>query len=273
MLDTVQIARQYKIDAYSVQREYAQILFLQALYEASESKDIIFKGGTCIRLLYNGTRFSEDLDFSVQKTVDKKMLVKVLNKAVGFFAHEFEGAYLKEARSKDFADSYTTLLKFPLPNLKYDATIHLDFSFRETLITEPTMKIIQGHGYPLRPSRPLVVAMSKEEILAEKFRAFLYRDAYRDLYDIAHLLQNTKLDSNIFKMIKQKLAYYKKSDSLYDGKTNSTIKRIMAKIESIDIQKARKDLDIFLPQDQRKDQTYTNVITLVTDACEKWRSG
>jgi predicted nucleotidyltransferase component of viral defense system len=43
--------------------EIFQILILHSLYSLKESKDVYFQGGTAIRWCYNGSRFSEDLDF------------------------------------------------------------------------------------------------------------------------------------------------------------------------------------------------------------------
>ena len=58
------------LDAVIV-REFVQLSFLKELYEETFSKDIFFKGGTAIRLVYKGQRFSEDLDFSVDMEEDE----------------------------------------------------------------------------------------------------------------------------------------------------------------------------------------------------------
>lgn len=48
-------------------REYTQALYLAKLQEVGWFKHCAFMGGTCLRLCYNGDRFSEDLDFVLIK--------------------------------------------------------------------------------------------------------------------------------------------------------------------------------------------------------------
>ena len=58
------LAKKYKINETVIFREYLQLLFLQKLYQKTPSRDIFFKGGTAIHLIYQAPRFSEDLDYS-----------------------------------------------------------------------------------------------------------------------------------------------------------------------------------------------------------------
>ncbi|GAF99307.1 unnamed protein product, partial [marine sediment metagenome] len=44
-------------------REYLQVLTLKTLYGLPKAKELVFLGGTALRMGYNHTRFSEDLDF------------------------------------------------------------------------------------------------------------------------------------------------------------------------------------------------------------------
>jgi hypothetical protein len=46
-------------------REYLQVRLLEGLQSAGASADLVFHGGTALRLLYRTPRFSEDLDFAV----------------------------------------------------------------------------------------------------------------------------------------------------------------------------------------------------------------
>lgn len=69
------LAQQYRIDGFTILREYLQLIFLSHLYANKASKNIYFKGGTAIRLLLGSPRFSEDLDFS---TTGSKPQIKQL---------------------------------------------------------------------------------------------------------------------------------------------------------------------------------------------------
>ncbi len=44
-------------------REYLQCVILEILFESAFAPKFCFLGGTCLRLVHNNTRFSEDLDF------------------------------------------------------------------------------------------------------------------------------------------------------------------------------------------------------------------
>ncbi|MBI5032598.1 MAG: nucleotidyl transferase AbiEii/AbiGii toxin family protein [Chloroflexi bacterium] len=48
----------------NIAREYAQHLFLSGFYQQRGTQQVMFKGGTALRIVYNSPRFSEDLDFS-----------------------------------------------------------------------------------------------------------------------------------------------------------------------------------------------------------------
>jgi predicted nucleotidyltransferase component of viral defense system len=53
------------------QSEMLQLLLLDALYGHSGSQHIVFQGGTALRWVYGGPRFSEDLDFVTRFPPDK----------------------------------------------------------------------------------------------------------------------------------------------------------------------------------------------------------
>ena len=57
------LAQRNHVGMQAQERDYLQHLLLMLLY--SRSQALIFKGGTALRLVYRGGRYSEDLDFSV----------------------------------------------------------------------------------------------------------------------------------------------------------------------------------------------------------------
>lgn len=44
-------------------REYLQYKILEIIFESKYANKLCFLGGTCLRIVHNNTRFSEDLDF------------------------------------------------------------------------------------------------------------------------------------------------------------------------------------------------------------------
>ena len=68
------LARQYQTSVFpNIIREYFQHVFLGELYKLPEAKQILFKGGTALRIIYNSPRFSEDLDFSLFEVPQNKI--------------------------------------------------------------------------------------------------------------------------------------------------------------------------------------------------------
>ena len=193
------LAKKYRINESIILREYLQLFFLNELYSENKSKKIFFKGGTCLRLIYNSPRFSEDLDFTVE--------LKEKN-FIDFITELFRKISKKE--TIDFKERKTItgkrfLLKANPALFPYESFINLDFSFREKIF-EPEKSIIKT-DYPVLFTS-YVYNLSKKEILAEKIRALLTRKITkgRDIYDIWYLLnQNVPLDN---KLINKKLKYY-----------------------------------------------------------------
>src|SRR3989338_5954203 len=67
MLSRDNLERFTKSQQTSVQnvvREYCQHLFLSFLYQNPGSEQLLFKGGTALRMILKSPRFSEDLDFT-----------------------------------------------------------------------------------------------------------------------------------------------------------------------------------------------------------------
>ena len=56
------LAQRHSIGVQTQERDYIQHLLLFLLY--SKSQSLVFKGGTALRIVYKGNRYSEDLDFN-----------------------------------------------------------------------------------------------------------------------------------------------------------------------------------------------------------------
>lgn len=226
------IAKKLKIDESVVAREYIQILFLNELYSQGFSENIFFKGGTAIRLLYSGTRFSEDLDFTVNMKVEN--FEESLNK----FLSSLSNKYLIKHKEKESITGKTYLLTATIPGFKTDIFVRLDFSFREKVF-EPQKKILKA-DYPILLNS-FIQVLSIDEIIAEKIRAIITRDKARDLYDIWVLLQlGGKLN---LELVSEKLKYY---DEKFDKS------KLISKVEAANEEEFVKDLKAFIPINERE---------------------
>ena len=236
MLNNIQLSEnslRYEIDQYTVLREYIQLVFLNALYQHKDSKGIIFKGGTALRLVYGSPRFSEDLDFNCNISLTK--LNTLLDEVVKIDVSKIvPSIYLKEM---DTLHGYSARLYFKTELSSMPLTIKLDFSFREksldagktTLSTE-----LPIHVYSL------INVFSAKEILAEKIRTIFQRSKGRDIYDIWFLLSmKTELDIG---MIDKKMGLINKHFNY------SEFENILKQFSKIQLE---KDLFKFLPTKQR----------------------
>jgi len=192
-----QLAKSYKINESIVAREYVQLLFLKELYAQNFSRNIFFKGGTAIRLLYEGTRFSEDLDFTVQ--LDIASFEKHLQK----FFSSFENIYSATFKERKTITGKTFLLTAEVPYIKSNVFVKLDFSMRENVL-EPTQNILTT-DYPI-VMQGFINSLSRNEILAEKIRAIMTRKKHRDLYDLWVLQEKGAVLNK--ELVSKKLHYY-----------------------------------------------------------------
>jgi predicted nucleotidyltransferase component of viral defense system len=66
MLDFEQIKAQYPVHLQgferAILREYLQVKILQAIFESKQASQLVFIGGTALRILHDNQRFSEDID-------------------------------------------------------------------------------------------------------------------------------------------------------------------------------------------------------------------
>jgi predicted nucleotidyltransferase component of viral defense system len=192
------LSKELKTNEYVVAREYLQLLILKELYSKNFSDKIFFKGGTCIRIIYGGSRFSEDLDFTVM------MEEKEFNVALEKFFKQAGGKYPVEFKQRETLIGKTFLATIKTDFLKQSVYIKLDFSFREDVL-EPAKEIVSDNSYPI-VFKGFVHCLSKDEIFAEKIRAFLSREKYRDVYDLWILLElGAKFKKDL---IGEKLTYY-----------------------------------------------------------------
>lgn len=239
------LSKHFQIDEFTIMREYLQILFLNYLYKEKESDKIFFKGGTAIRLLFDSTRFSEDLDFSVVDTKENILkLIKKLEKSIQKELNTIKILLLYKGKN-----GLRFRLKYQYPDFKYPFVIRLDFNFTKSVEKKEFLPLLTK--FPIAVF-PLINHLSGKEILAEKLCALLTRSKGRDLYDTWFLLEKGVVIDK--KLLIQKL--------LERGeKFNKII--LINKIKKYSEKKLKLDLQQFLPKSQRK------IIKILKDRLEK----
>lgn len=237
MITTRQIedlARFFKIDRYSIFREYLQLLFLNYLYQHKKATKIYFKGGTAIHFLFHSPRFSEDLDFS--SSYEKTELAIIIKEVWEEMKKELEG--VKISLLYQGKKSIRFRLKYSLADFKYPFAVRIDFQEKEKPRQTVTSSLITN--FPLI-FFPVVNHLSGEEMLAEKITALLTRSKGRDVFDLWFMLKKGIKINN--RLLKEKL---KPTKIEFDKKI------LIKKVANFPVKKLKSDLDKFLPQPQRK---------------------
>lgn len=225
-------ANKLQISPMVVIREFVQLLFLNHLSRSDQNGHFYFKGGTAIRFIYKGIRFSEDLDFTVID-LDPDKTTPVVEKVTRDINQEINTVIkpLKTLAGKSFRLFVNTPLHpQPIP-------IKIDLSFRESVL-QPSKSVIVS-DYPLVFTQ-LTYHYYSAEILAEKVRALMHRHKSRDLYDLWYLLSmQTEFDETL---INQKFEFYHETYSKSD---------FLAKIKAFPQDKFIADLKPFLGKTDR----------------------
>lgn len=204
MLTRAQIQRQAQRGRIGMQvqeRDYIQHLLLLAL--VSRSQALVFKGGTALRLVYRGNRFSEDLDFNATADLDSPpgLWQQVVEDLAAFGVP----AELRNVWEGEAGYSLDVSYQGPL----YDGRdrskgkVRVDVSRRFESI-ETRRELVRSEYDDVRPF--VVTVLTPEHLLAEKVRALIVRAKPRDLYDVWLLLsQGVTLEPTL---VQHKLALY-----------------------------------------------------------------
>lgn len=199
-----EISKLKKLSLTNAEKDYLQELVLFSIY-SSISKELIFKGGTCLYKIYKLNRFSEDLDFtSTTQKLDIKSIAKSVISDLELLNIKSRIKEIKEYRNEI---NVRLLLNGPLykGSKQTQCFIPLNISMKENIVLEPKKESIIPF-YKEIPNFELFV-MGEKEILAEKVRAILTRQKPRDLYDTWFLVtkKNVAFDADL---INKKLSLY-----------------------------------------------------------------
>lgn len=159
--------------------DYLQDHLLSLLYR--KYPDLVFRGGTCIWKLYDGERFSEDLDLAREDVPSglPKYLVKELE-LLGFSA--------SPDRERETESMYRLRLGVDRP----DTTSTNPISVEILLDSTPPERTVEQEIHSPYPDVPRidVKALTQDALLAEKISAVCERNRPRDIHDIYRLLKN-----------------------------------------------------------------------------------
>ncbi len=217
----------------NILREYLQYKILEILFNSKSGNNLSFIGGTCLRIVHNINRFSEDLEFD-NLAVEKDEFVELSNEIKKNL--ELEG-YTVEIK-RVFKGAFRTHFRF------------LNLLFEEGLSPHKEERLmIQVDAEPqLYDYKPQTFILNKFDVfsyihvtpanilLAMKFFALLNRNRpmTRDIYDIIFLSGKTEPD---YGYLREKMEIENKA---------MLKERLRKKLPGLDLKKLSKEIEPFL---------------------------
>jgi len=188
--------------------EILQIHLLDSLYAVSGSEAIFFQGGTALRWIYGGMRFSEDLDFVTSLSPEQihAILKKVFPRTVNACIAQFGPGTSQQEPKKTREEAVKVVYIYQPQTQRERIAIKLEFETLRPGRAPATQKVILrdlpsvagmlSSGKLIMPySSSILVAQTAEELLSDKTRALFERHYLkgRDIYDIWWLIERLKV--------------------------------------------------------------------------------
>jgi len=217
------------------------------------SKDLMFKGGTCLsKIYYSYYRLSEDLDFTLKLLGNKstravrKNAIKPIKKQIRSFLKKYDMS-IKDLDKAGHRESTQYIYSLDYESVVFNKkeSIKLEIGMRfNPLLPAVTKKVNHKFLHPFT-KEPLfdtksVNCLALKELVAEKLRAAATRRviAGRDFYDLGYLLRekfNFK-DKKVLELFRKKLEEDSFSSDLKKyrinlGRIDKEIEEMMSRIE------------------------------------------
>ncbi|MCJ7622140.1 MAG: nucleotidyl transferase AbiEii/AbiGii toxin family protein [Anaerolineaceae bacterium] len=182
-----------KIQAGNLVREYLQVRILESLQNTGGMIPLAFQGGTALRFLYDLPRFSEDLDFALERPKVSFDIQKSIEKILRVFIKE---NYTVKSKLNTNKVVHSAFIQFPglLYELGLSGQPKQILAIKLEVDTNPPA----GAGLDTTLVRRYVVLRlqhyDRASLLAGKLHALLKRDYVkgRDVYDLFWYLSNRR---------------------------------------------------------------------------------
>ncbi len=236
MLTFEQLRKYYSENAVASPKsmlvEYIQYELLDSIFKQEESQHLSFIGGTALRIVYDGSRFSEDLDFD----------------NFGLSFEEFQGltdAVVKDMKLKGFIVEWRTLEKsayhcyVKFPHILQEAKLESD-SEEKILVRIDTMekkKIFTPIAHTLNKFDIYrnILVNPVDILLSQKLITILgrKREKGRDFFDVSYL----------YGMTQPNFGYI---EEIMEMSKAQFVEKLFARCEELDFSFLAKDVEPFL---------------------------
>lgn len=238
-----------------VEKELLHYDILFTLEREGYLKSLVFHGGTCLRLCYNASRFSEDLDFAGGNDFDSRRMKNLASALIDHLNGKY-GLKVTVKNPKEMKKAgESTIVSVDKWQVGVDTRPARPDRKKQRIKIE--IADVSTHTADLRTLKRnydflpdgydnfFLRVEKMEEILADKLVAFptalATHTRYRDIWDLAWLhQQNATLRSDL---VEKKIADYAISD--FDSALRTALSRIPKIVET---DKFRGELKRFLPK-------------------------
>jgi predicted nucleotidyltransferase component of viral defense system len=179
-----QKARGLRIDITQVVREFWELILLKGLYDSPYGRDLIFKGGTALRLAYGSPRFSEDLDFSLIHDRLKGKFRGWMGKIISPFP-ELALTDLEEKRY-----TYLAEIKVIQEFLHFPFRVKVEISRREIQDYQWKLQLLSSSASVVQVLGQVGIL---EQIYQDKVSCLKDRARPKDLFDLWYITQKLKI--------------------------------------------------------------------------------
>ena len=191
------LSQKIGVSTYVVLMESYQVLILNEISEITLSKKLIFKGGTCLKLVYGSFRFSEDLDFSSTENIQFSEFKQIIEKLVKPYP-EMIVDEIYDMKQTLFARIVATREEFKI-GIKIEVSKRIEKWLRNKDY-KSSFAISETSMY-----KPFINSSSLERIYADKLKAIKTRNKARDWFDLWFLTEILHKKWNMRVKISRKL--------------------------------------------------------------------
>lgn len=215
-------------------REYLQHKILQIIFDSEYASYLVFLGGTCLRIVHNNTRFSEDLDFD-----NMKLSPEIFEEISREIKKQLEQEGYEVEMKTIYKNAFHCHVRFP--NLLYNAGLsgHTEEKILIQLDTEPQQFSFTPGKYLLNRFDVFtqILVTPVDILLAQKFYAVINRERNkgRDFFDISFLLSKIQKPNYDYLKLKLEITNAKQLKEM-----------ILDKCSRIDMEEMARDVQPFL---------------------------
>ena len=238
-------------------REYLQVLILKAIYQSKYGSSLSFMGGTCLRICHDLKRYSEDLDFTLDRKTPQYSFQELNQAIITFLKNTDFEVDTKISEDKIVQKSFIRVGKIlhffgvsGLKSQKIHVKLEIDTNPVKILPTDVETFFVTKFNemFP-------ILKHSDDTLFAGKLCAVFNREYTkgRDFYDLLwYLNRKEKINlSYLNNAMKQAGIKMKFKDA------DDVIKKLKTKIATVNVDDIMKDISRFL-EDSREESVLKN---------------